>query len=485
MAFAKRHFLAARACRASAWHDLRVEDEQAEEELELDAQTWLRFEEGRRVGELARALDPDAAFVAYGADAVVRTQTLLADRSVRAIHEASFATEDWIARADVLRRVRGGWHLLEVKQGKASDRAPEEYLDDLAYTRFVAEATGLVVKRASLLLIAPDYRRGMPPKRLFVELPATAETEERAAAFAAEAPALARALRAKRSPKAALASACRSCAHFEERCLGQGLESSVLDLPRLRAEKLDELGAQGIVELRDLPEDFPLSARQQRTRRVLLTGRAEDTGVAAALRALAPPFLYLDFETLMTALPLYDDVAPFEQIATQFSLHRKESLDAEPTHREFLARADRDDRRALAEALLHELGTHGTILTYSSFEKTQLRALAARFPDLAPRLGALEPRLVDLKAVIEKHYEHPAFRGSYSIKTVLPAVVPDLGYDELEIRNGGEAVAAFFRLAEGGLAASEAERWRRALLAYCKRDTLAMVRLHEVLAGGP
>ncbi|MBK9387504.1 MAG: DUF2779 domain-containing protein [Planctomycetes bacterium] len=478
MPYAKQTFLAARGCRTAAWRDLRVE----EVAPELDSQLWLRLEEGRRIGALARELDPGAAFVEYGAGAGMRTQELLADREVRAIHEATFETKDWIARADLMRRVRGGWHLLEVKQGLASEKLKEEYLDDLAYTRFVAESCGLVVQRASLLLVSPAYRRGMPPERLLVERDVSVEASERAAAFAAESASIARALRSKRAPRATLSTACRGCPHFAERCLGHGLASTVLDLPRLGAKKLEELGAQRIVELADLPADFELTGRQQRTRRVLLSGEAEDAGIAEALRALAPPFLYLDFETLTTALPFYDDVAPFEQIATQYSLHHKESLAAEPEHREFLSRADRDDRRALAEAVLGDLGTQGTILTYSSFEKTQLRALAARFADLAPRFAAVEERLFDLRAAIEKHYEHPAFRGSTSIKTVLPALVPELAYDDLEIRNGGEAIAAFFRLADGGLDRTEAERLRRALLAYCERDTLAMVRLHEVLA---
>jgi hypothetical protein len=462
------------------WHDLRVK----EVAPELDSQLWLRLEEGRRIGELARELDRDAVLIEYGAQAVERTRALLEDRAVRVVHEATFATGDWIARADILRRVRGGWHLLEVKQGKAGDDVKDDYISDIAYTRFVAASCGLVVKRASLLLVSPDYRRGMPPERLFVELEVDEESVERAAAFAEEAAALARALRAKRAPTAQLSSTCRGCSHFEERCIGRGLESTVLDLPRLSEKKLLDLGAQRIVALVDLPEDFGLTDRQARTRRVLLSGEAEDSGIADALRALAPPFLYLDFETLMTALPLYDDVAPFEQIVTQYSLHRRESLDAEPTHREFLARADRDDRRALAEALLRELGTRGTIFTYSSFEKTQLRALAARFADLAPHFAAVEARLFDLKTVLERHYEHPGFRGSYSIKTVLPALVPELSYDELEIQNGGGAVAAFFQLAEGALKDREAERLRSALLAYCERDTLAMVKLHEVLAEG-
>jgi hypothetical protein len=459
MALTKRHFLTARGCRAAGWFDLRSEE--GENGPGDDAQDGLRLEEGRRIGALARALDPGAAFVEYGERATLRTRELLADRNVRAIHEATFATEDWIARADVLRRVPGGWHLLEVKQGLAGAEPKQEYLDDLAYTRFVATSSGLLVQRASLLLVSPDYRRGMPPARLFIELPADAETRERAAAFTADAATIARALRGRRAPPAQLTKSCKGCAHFEARCLGRGLASSVLDLPRLHAQKLEALGAQGIVALRDLPADFALSERQERTRRVLLTGRAEDSGIAEALRALAPPFLYLDFETLTTALPLYDDVAPFEQIATQYSLHRKDSLEAEAKHREFLSRADRDDRRALAEALLRDLGTHGTILTYSPFEKTQIRALAARFADLAPRFAAVEERLFDLKAALEKHYEHPAFRGSYSIKTVLPALVPELSYDELEIRNGEEAVAAFFRLADGGIDRAEAERHRR------------------------
>ena len=80
------------------------------------------------------------------------------------------------------------------------------------------------------------------------------------------------------------------------------------------------------------------------------------------------------------------------------------------------------------------------------------------------------------------HVYHPDFGGSFSIKKVLPALVPGLGYDDLEIQDGGTAAAIETLLLDAD-ALTAAQQWsvRRDLLRYCVRDTLGMVRLHERL----
>ena len=124
------------------------------------------------------------------------------------------------------------------------------------------------------------------------------------------------------------------------------------------------------------------------------------------------------------------------------------------------------------------------IVVYSSYEQTIIRQLAKEFPHHAEHLLALCDRLFDLLDIIRTHYYHPNFHGSYSIKAVLPALVPDMTYSDLEIRDGSNASAAFAQMIAPDTEEPELERIRSALLDYCQMDTLAMVRLLDTLQGG-
>ena len=115
------------------------------------------------------------------------------------------------------------------------------------------------------------------------------------------------------------------------------------------------------------------------------------------------------------------------------------------------------------------------------FEKKVILGLVKRYPDLKRPLEKLTDRLLDLMDVISRGYCHPDFRGKYSIKSVLPVLVPELSYDDLAIGNGAVAAATFARMARGRFTPAETRRLRAALLKYCERDSIAMVRIHERL----
>ena len=68
-----------------------------------------------------------------------------------------------------------------------------------------------------------------------------------------------------------------------------------------------------------------------------------------------------------------------------------------------------------AEELINILGTEGSIIVYSHFEKTRVNALANKYPDIATPLRSLVSRMYDLAAVIRKEFYHPAFHGSFSM----------------------------------------------------------------------
>lgn len=212
--------------------------------------------------------------------------------------------------------------------------------------------------------------------------------------------------------------------------------------------------------------------------RVARSGHAElDAGAKGALQALPYPRYYLDFETLQFSLPIWAGTRPYAQIPMQWSCHVEQRSGA-LEHHVFLAESAEDPQRAFAETLIAVLGQEGTIFVYNiAFERTRMRELADRFPDLSGALAAVISRLVDLYPITVANYYHPAMNGSWSLKAVLPTIAPELAHDDLTIADGGMAQESLLAQLDPGLPAVERLRIREALLEYCKRDTLALVEL--------
>jgi hypothetical protein len=322
----------------------------------------------------------------------------------------------------------------------------------------------------------------MPPSKLLVRVDQTKEVKKWLKEFQSLWDEVRDATMAATRPTPKLIPECRSCDYFSTHCLGKGITNSVLSIPKLSKTKIARLSSRGILAIDQLPADFPLTAPQQRAVDCVQTKKpfAADS-LRRELLEVNWPAHYLDFESVMTAVPLYPGFSPHQQILTQFSVHHCSGPGIIVAHQEFLADGDRDCERELAERLLADLGTEGSIVVYSSFEATRISALMERFPDLARPLRAIRARLFDLLAVIRRGFYHHEFGGSFSMKDTLPALVPDMSYDGLGIGDGGTAIARFAKMAMARYSADEAKRVRAELLEYCKQDTLAMVKLHERL----
>jgi hypothetical protein len=192
---------------------------------------------------------------------------------------------------------------------------------------------------------------------------------------------------------------------------------------------------------------------------------------------------FLDFETLSLAIPVWDGCTPWQQVPVQFSCHVL-AADGSLAHREWIARDPEDPRPALASHLLEALAGARTVVAYNAgFEKRCLRVLAEGVPSLAPELDAIATGLVDLLPIVRNHLYHPGFQGSFSLKAVLPALVPELGYEDLQIGGGELASVELHRLMFQGdsLEGTKRKRLEEALLEYCAMDTLGLVRLLERL----
>lgn len=441
----------------------------------------FRGDEQKDVHDHARALFPDATLVTRQAfeAACWQTQDLIDRLSTRVIMEAAFGTSNCRARADVLVRMGESWHLYEVKANTSITTA---LIDEVAYNWMVLDAAGVDLGGASLLLVSPEYRVGMPDSAMFTPIDVTTEASSRATEFERVVSDVDAKTRATEPPAARLIPHCRRCPMFSS-CAGADIEHPIFELPHLTPRQLEGLLAQGYQSVMDIPETTRLKERQAAVWQAVKSANMVLTGdLHTALETVIWPVCYLEFKTVGMAVPLFPGLAPFEQVPFLYSVRVCNEPGSLQAHRSFLASHDRDSSRELAERLLLDLGSEGSIVVYSQYQARVIRWLAQRYPDLTEPLRRLGHRLVDLESIIRHNIYHPAFRGRTSTKTVLPALVPGFTYIDLEIEDAPSASASYAYLSKGDYySAARAPLIRRDLYSYCARDTLALVRLHEAL----
>lgn len=416
------------------------------------------------------------------ADAIDETSSVLRERVHDVVFEAAFGDEALVARSDVIQKIGDTWTVFEVKSSFSDSASVDSYVDDLAYTTMVLRRAGLSVSRSVLILLSREYIWGMPVEALFELVDKTEFVDDRIIEWDAIVGPRTQSVLSDVPPQAVLTSSCRECDFFETECIGRGHKHTVLELPSLHRSKLKTFSTEGVVSMNDVPASFSATDRQQRVMDAARNGKSYvGVGLQQALAEIVWPCYYLDFETVATVLPLYEGHGCHRQVLTQFSIHCRASPSDTPTHVDYLADARGPDTLALARELVAALGSEGSVVVYSSFELTRIKALQAEWPEMANVLAPLLTRLVDLHAVVRNEFYHPDFKGSTSIKAVLPVLAPDLTYDELAIADGDTAIAMFARIASSEADAADVAYVRENLLRYCEMDTAAMMRLHDEL----
>ena len=475
----KSRFTAGLQCHKLLWW--RVHEPDAPE-LVVGAAQQAIFDQGTRVGEVARTYVPGGELVDLPHDAfagrISMTLELLA-RQARAIYEASFFAGDIYAAVDILERDGDRHHLIEVK---SSTKLKAEHLPDVAIQLHVLRSIGIDVSRVELM----HLNRGCAYPNLedlFVREDVTADAE----ALQADLPELIVGqlrMLAGGLPDVPIGDHCGKpyeCP-FLGRCWRDVPEHHVSTLYRVRNGG-DDLIARGFETIAELPSGG-LSPVQDRQRLAVQTGRLiVEPGLARALRAFEEPLAFLDFETVGLAIPVWDGCHPYDQVPVQFSCDRQVP-DGTIAHHEWIADGPGDPRPELARALVAACRGARTVVAYNAgFERGCIERLADAVPQLADDLLDIAARLADPLPVVREHVYHPHFHGSFSLKAVLPALVPGPGYEELEVAEGATASLALDRLMFRGdaMTADERQRLRDALLRYCALDTMSMVRLLERL----
>jgi len=476
----KSRFLSGRQC------DKRLHFEVYSPELasEIDGQRQAMLDMGKQIGDTAQRCFPGGQLVTEGyrqsAAALERTASFMADQTISAIFEAAVQHEGTLIRVDVLERSgEKAWRLIEVK---ASSRVKAVHYYDLAVQAHVLRGAGIAISNICLMHMNRHYvyRGGeVDLRQLFVIEDVTEEVLSRLSGIPAQLDHLRAVLAQETPPVIAPDGHCHTpyeCP-FWEHCTKDKSDRWIYYLPG-KKEVVRRMMKQGIEHIDDIPSRVKLSSVQQRMKDNVEWVSPE---LEQALKSVHYPVHHLDFETFMPAIPLYSMTRPYQPVPTQWSNHI-ESRDATLQHETYLCTDQRDPREELAVALLSSLGKEGSICVYSDYEKYVLTALADTLPSLRADLLQLTDRLWDLLSVIQSHYYHPGFNGSFSIKSVLPTLVPSLRYDDLEIRNGATASAMYYHMVFKETDWVERQRLESALHEYCALDTFGMVELRRVLA---
>lgn len=489
----KSKLLAYRQCHKRLWLEVHKPDLR-----EDTAGTQARFQTGYQVGDIAKRIyDPDGKAAVIDVDtegfdgAFARTAKLLTD-SRWPVFEAGFKANGALAFVDVMlpdfENSRPVWRMVEVK---SSASVKKYHRDDIAVQAFVVQSAGVKLKSIALAHIDSSwvYPGNEDYRGLLKETDLTSEAFARSEEVKDWIGESQKIVAQRTEPEIAVGAHCHvpfECGfcNYCNRDIPQP-EYPVHWLPRFSSTKREKLAEQGVNDLRGVNDDL-LSEKQSMVKEHTLAKTVffDSAGAASDLAPHGFPAYFLDFESIQFAVPIWKGTRPYQQITFQFSLHTL-AESGQLSQTAFLDLSGNDPSEAFARALITACGEDGPVFVYKAgFEATRIRELAERYPDLARPLLGIHARIVDLLPIARNRYYHPSQQGSWSIKAVLPAVVPELSYDKLDgVNDGGAAMDAFCEAIQPGTNKERKGEIESQLLAYCRLDTFAMVRLWQFFSG--
>ena len=457
---------------------------------EMDEATKDRLKAGDDVGDLAKELFPGGTEIEYLPDNPEKMveDTNMAIEKGAPIYEATFFIDNNLIRADLMNQTKDGWDLYEVK---SSSKLKPYHIEDASFQWYVlSQIEGLKMNNAYVITINSRYVKDgdIDQDKLFTKNNITKEVNDNLAIVPNEINKMQGMIERDVEPNTPIGPHC-SKPHFcqyKKLCWEDVKDNSVLNLYRMRAKQKFDLFDNQFKTFDEIPDGTKLSDIQQKQITSYLKNKSfiDKNGVKEFIDSIEYPISYFDFETFQDAVPRFDNQRPYMQMPFQFSLHIQNEPLGKLEHFEWIGDHKDDPRKEIAEKMLEWIPLTGTIIAYNqSFEMNCIKELARYNVSLSDQLLALNKRFTDLIIPFRQgHYYDPEFKGSFSIKKVLPALCPNdssLNYDSLNITNGGEASLAYKKFHE--LNDEEIETHRNDLFAYCELDTLGMVKILEKL----
>ncbi len=485
----KSRYVTGLTCPKALW----LKYNRPEELPETDEATQHRFDEGKKVGELAKSLFSDGLNISeLNPEKNDKKSRALLKKRVP-LFEAGFVHKNGkcYARADVLLPVeKDKWDIVEVKSATS---VKEEYFHDISFQKYCYESAGLKIRKCFVLHINNQYvRQGkIEVKDFFVKSEVTSEIEELMSEVPNRIKLIFKLIGMKECPEFKNGEEYhedKSGVHNNDKFWQENPDADILDLYR-GGKKAIELFNAGILRIRDIPSSHKLNDKQRIQHKTHSNGNhhINNSEINNFISSLKYPLHFLDFETYNVAIPLYDGLKPYQQIPFQFSLHIIEKEGSKPKHISFIAEGSEDPRPKFLEELKEGLGTKGNLVIYNqSFEQGVLKNLAEYFPEYKKWVDSSIDRMVDLLIPFRDFsYYHPAQKGSASMKLVLP-VLTGVTYEDFEIANGSQASLSYLFITHGSYegdkaTSQEIKKVRADLQKYCGQDTEGMISILKKL----
>lgn len=483
----KSKIMAFRQCPKKLWLEVHKP-----ELIKHSVSTEASFEMGHKVGAVAHSIyDPNKVGVLIDIKAEGFKQAFARSKDLLSqdlpIFEAGFSIDGALAFADVLlpenKEGLKSWRMIEVK---SSTSLKDYHRDDIAIQTYIAKTAGVNLSSVSLAHIDSSwtYPGNQNYQGLLKEVNLTEDAFNRTVEvqkWIAEAQSTVQ----LEEPNILTGDHCKlpfDCG-FYEYCTRNDMKAEfpISWLPRITAKKTKEMQQMGIHDLRDVPDTFLNDVQKQvRDHTINNTVYFDSEGAKNSLIGLPFPAYFLDFETIQFPVPIWEGTRPYQMITFQYSLHIL-TENNELTHAEFLSLSGNNPTRDFAKSLVDACGHDGPVFVYNAgFETSRIRELAEMQPEYKERLLAINDRVVDLLPIARDNYYHPSQHGSWSIKKVLPALVPELNYASLDgVQDGGMAMNAFLEAINEKTSLERKDVLEQQLLEYCKLDTYAMVKLWE------
>ena len=489
MMLSKSKFLLGKQCQKAFWFKHRC----IPETNPKDASAQGIMSGGNEVGEIAKELFPGGVEIEYLENECVKMSDLTLqamEDGAESLYEASFFRNGNFIRVDLMNKTPHGWDVYEVK---SSTKLKPSHKEDMSFQWYVLNTIpDLELNDAYVITLDGDYIKNgnINLDELFKKHLLTDEINLKQPQIKDEIKDISLIPEFSKVPKVKIGSHCNSphaCAYLDK-CFPDSIKGkdSIFTLHNLNTKKKLALLDEGI-DTFDKIDKSTLNPTQQ-NQIIAFQNNSPLVNVDKLknfINEVKYPISYFDFETFTDAIPVFDGQKPHMQMACQYSLHiqanEDDQVSANNSHYQFIADVDIDPRRAIAESMIRNIPTSGSIMAYNiSFEKKCIKALAEHCPDLASVLLLLNERFVDLIVPFKGGgYYHSDFRGSFSIKSVLPALCPELSYKDLDV-DGGTMAALVYKSMKGK-SQKEVEIAREQLFKYCFLDTYAMFAIYQKL----
>ncbi|MFH1667857.1 MAG: DUF2779 domain-containing protein [Candidatus Komeilibacteria bacterium] len=433
---------------------------------------------GNEVDQLAKELFPGGVGIkGYNQEGWSNTQKTMKDGS-KILFQPTVVVNPLTCRSDILTKSlkEDEWDINEVKM---STKVKDDHIYDVGFQRICFENAGIKIGHTKLIHLNRDYvRQGeIELDKLFISEDITEQVKEKLPEIKEEIEKALKVIEINDKADLHLINGCHSpkyCDYVKYYCEGiSGIDSIVNEIS---PKHLQTLLKRKILSPEKIPSDLLESIGYEPETEFT---KIDTKAIEKEFKKLKYPLYFLDYETYASAVPLFDGTRPHQNVPFQYSLMVKDSPTSPVRHTEFLARKLKNPIPELLLQLKGDIGPKGSVIVwYAQFETGRNTEMAQMEPKYADFLKSVNDRIFDLMLIFKfknQMYIKNEFQELASLKIVLPVLCPELSYESLDIRGGGEASASWPVFTSDNTSIEEKLELEKNMLTYCKRDTEAMV----------